>query len=236
MPRHTIFLDEPPPPAGLPDGLLTIGGEEAKHAVRVKRVEAGEAVRLLDGRGGVYSAEVVEARRALVVRVRERRTEPRVTPAVEVWSATPKGDRLSQLIEGLSQAGAARWTALLTKLGVVEPGEHKIERCERIARESAKQAERAWIMEIGPPARFEEALRPPEGTRLVIADRHGAAYRASGEAAVRVLVGPEGGFTPEEFDAARAAGAEAVGLGPHVMRIETAGVIAAAIILGAHRA
>jgi 16S rRNA (uracil1498-N3)-methyltransferase len=151
-----------------------------------------------------------------------------------VWSATPKGPRAAELIEQLSQVGAAAWRPLMTERGVVDPGDVKVERLRRVALESAKQCGRAWVMEIGDPSPLDAALGAGDEP-VVVADAAGGRYRpAAGAASVRVLIGPEGGWSDAERVAICAApGITFASFGPHVMRIETAAVAAAAIILDA---
>lgn len=229
---HTLFLSELP----ASDDRLSIEGDEASHALRSKRLGPGEMVRVIDGRGTVLVAEVLEARRSLVLRVTERRVEERASPAVHVWSATPKGPRIAELVEGLVQAGAASWTPMQTKLGVVDPRESKLERMERVVIEASKQSGRAWLMEVRDKRTFADALRVHgTGESLVLADAGGEAYRSVASGGVRVLIGPEGGFTKDEVDAARSAGARIVNFGPHTMRIETAAAVATAIVMNEGR-
>jgi 16S rRNA (uracil1498-N3)-methyltransferase len=217
-----------------PGGIVTIEGDDAHHLIRVRRLEAGAPVTVLDGLGRVAEGKVAATRKhgrdgwALDVAIATIATEPRVSPGVHVLSSAPKGDRLGTMIDGLSQVGAASWAPLDTVRTVVEPGAGKIDRLERIAAESAKQCGRAWKLEIAPGLRFAQALEHPH---VVIADGEGEAYRARGAETIRLLVGPEGGFSPEEVSQARAAGARVCRFGPHIMRIETAAVVAAAMIV-----
>jgi 16S rRNA (uracil1498-N3)-methyltransferase len=237
MARITLMLDDGTlgGPLSMEGSTLTVSRDEALHAVRVKRAEVGERVRLLDGTGGVGIGEVVGVRPDLLVRVLERRVEPPVSPRLEVWSATPKGPRLEDMIEQLSQVGAALWRPLETELGVVEPGEGKMERCRRVARESAKQCGRAWVMEIGEAAALDDATA---GGAVLFGDAGAGGTRSlrealpwQGHACVRLLIGPEGGFTPREVNRLRETGAVGSRFGPHVMRIETAAVVGAGVIL-----
>lgn len=237
---HTLFF----PDLSSAGETLLIEGEEARHAARVKRMGVGEALRLLDGRGLVAEGRVVEAGMSLRVRVEGRRVVAPVRPRVEVWSATPKGGRVDGMIDALAQVGAASWTPLATARGVVEPREAKLKRLERIVVEACKQANRPWLMTIesSEGARsFEEAIGRDggEGAELVVADGGGESdrggyVREEGVGAVRLLIGPEGGFTAEELGAARGAGARFVSLGPHTMRVEVAAAVGVAIILAAH--
>lgn len=236
MARHTLFCDS----ASLSDATtLVIGGEEAEHAVRSKRLRAGDLVSVTDGRGTMVTGRIDAARKSSVeLTVVERSAAPRLRPAVRVYSATPKGPRLDKMIDQLSQAGAASWSPLDTALGVVDPGDKKLERAHRIAVESAKQCARAWVMEIGESVAFEAALGAA-GARsaVVIADASGPSYSRVDAEEIAVLVGPEGGFTEPELARARETGAVVASFGPLVMRIETAAVAATAIVMhaaGAH--
>jgi 16S rRNA (uracil1498-N3)-methyltransferase len=216
--------------------VVTIEGDDAHHLVRVKRIEAGGMIGLFDGLGRLAAARVVrtakQGREGWVVEaaITEIISVPRTVPRVEVWASAPKGDRLAGMIEGLSQVGAAAWHPLTTRRTVVEPGAGKIDRLERLAVESAKQCGRAWFLEIGAGGGLDEALRAGDAT-VILADASGELFTPIEATTVRLLVGPEGGFEPEEFAKARAAGAMVRRFGPHVMRIETAAVVAAGMVV-----
>jgi 16S rRNA (uracil1498-N3)-methyltransferase len=223
---------------------IVVGSEEARHAARVKRVRVGEEVELFDGRGrlarGIVEAVGRRGKKAdWVVEVRVRsfsRVEP-LRPRVEVWTATPKGDRATAMIDALSQVGAAAWRALETARGIVEPRSNKVDRLERVAVEASKQSGRAWVMEVGQSATIAEAVSVASGAAapadVVVASAGAERYRPRGQDRVVLLIGPEGGWTTEELDRLRAAGARAAAFGQYVMRIETAATAAAAIILAA---
>lgn len=235
-PVHRIF--HPELPAG-PGPGLTISGEEAHHAARVKRAEPGDAVQLLDGRGTVADAAITDINKdrrsgewTLHLTITALRHVPPVAPRLEVWASSPKGARLEAMIDGLSQSGAAAWAPLRTARTVVEPRETKLDRMHRLAAEASKQCGRAWHLEVLEGGDLSQALAGP---RVVVADASGAPHRATGAAAIRLLIGPEGGWTPEELTAARGAGAEIAAFGPHIMRIETAAVVAAGILLNDER-
>lgn len=238
MALHRVHLDAIPPVGE----ICVIEGDEAKHAARVKRLEPGNHLQLLDGRGSVARAVVIAvppelaARRKhewlLPVRVEDVAHVAPTSPALHVCSATPKGARLDDMIDAISQAGAARWSPLETTLGVVDPRDTKLSRIERVAVEASKQCGRAWVLCTGPRLTFSQALDPRDAA-VVLADGSGTPYRRTGAASVRLLIGPEGGWTADELASARASGARVHTFGPHIMRIETASVVAAAIILAA---
>lgn len=237
MSLHRITLDHSPPPPG---STLSLAGDEAWHAVAVKRLRAGDPVELLDGRGTVATAVVLttdKRKRDAQVTLRVDRVEhrPPATPHVEVWSAVPKADRASQMIDQLAQAGAAAWRPLLTERSVTE-ADHKLDRLTRIAAEASKQCGRPWHLTLDTPRTIAQAAQwatKHPGSTLV-AD--GAGVPASAAAAAHlssfvVLIGPEGGFTDAELTELKAAGALPLRLGPHILRTETAAIAAAVALL-----
>lgn len=229
MARHRVFLE----PAQVSDaGSIELTGPEADHAIKSKRVRTGDEIEAVDGRGGVLRCRVDgTTKRGLTLTVLERGQVPALRPTLRVWSATPKGQRLDKMIDMLAQVGAASWGPLDTKLGVVDPGASKIDRMQRISIEAAKQCGRAHVMEIARKIDFDDALKAAPDETIVMADVTGGALEATGAPAMRLLVGPEGGFLPVEINAARDAGAQIVRLGPLAMRIETAVIVGAAMIM-----
>lgn len=233
---HIVLLpDAPADPPATPTTPTTVEilGPEAHHAVRVKRLAVGDALELRDGRGLAASATITHVSKPggewrILAKVGSwRRVQPTV-PQLRVLTGVPKGERLAELVDGLSQAGAASWAPLESGRAVVGPSQAKLERLSRVAREALKQCGRAWLLEIGAPIAFDAALGPG----VIVADASGEPYARDGAEAITLLVGPEGGFDGGELERARGAGARVCRFGPHTMRIETAAVAAAAIIMG----
>lgn len=212
-----------------PGTTLLIGEDEANHAVRAKRLRPGETVAVFNARGVVAPATVLRAesgkRPLLELALSELTTEPPTNPRIEIWCPPPKGDRLEGLIDQLSQLGVAAWRPLATARA--ERDTFRRDKLERVAIESAKQCARAWAIEIGEALTMAEALADP---RAAIADASGTPAPAAATDTA-LLLGPEGGFTPEEMEQARAAERSVWRLGVHVMRIETAAVAGAARLL-----
>ncbi len=245
--KHRMALAATPAEEDLsPGSVLWIEGDEAHHAVRVKRLEAGHEVELIDGLGLVVRGSVSEVTKlakgrdgggwTLGVQIEQvERVEPLV-PRVEVCAAVPKGERFETMASMISQVGAAKLRALHARRSVSDPRPGKLDRIRRVAVESSKQCGRAWTMEIASAVQFAKAIEPAEGTALVLADASGGVYEPSAASAVRLLVGPEGGWTDTELERAREAGAQVASFGPHVMRIETAAVVATSAVVLAERA
>lgn len=230
-PTHRVFLEDLADQAA---DDIAIRGDEAFHAVRVKRLRLEEAVTLFDGRGSVQSAVVAGAsgtksEPVLQLRLAGRRQhlEP-LRPRVDVFAAVPKGDRLELMIDQLSQLGVATWRPLLCERGSEGPSTAKLARLQRVTVESAKQCGRAYLLEIGGPVTFHAAASMD---RVVIADASGKPYDAAVQDPTRLVVGPEGGLTKAEIDLAHTSGCLVARFGPHIMRIETAALAAAGHML-----
>jgi 16S rRNA (uracil1498-N3)-methyltransferase len=167
-----------------------------------------------------------------------RADPPRAGPIVTLAVALPKGERQKWLVEKLTELGVARLIPLQTERGVAEATPAARGRLERGAIEACKQCGRNTLLEIGAPRSVAEvAADMPPGVRVVIADPGGAPLDARGLAAgatgLLALVGPEGGFTVAEIDAAERAGGIRASLGPLILRIETAAIALAARLAGA---
>lgn len=213
--------------------------DEAKHALKVLRLRAGEEVEVFNGLGvagrGVL---VIEGRRAGMKLASIRRTPP-AGPMLTLAVSMPKGPRVDQLVSQLTQLGVDRLVPLLTERTVVDPGQGKLDRLRKVVVESAKQCGRDWLMEIAAPLAFTAALALPRDL-LLVADPLGRRLGEIGrdeisgwKQGVMVLVGPEGGLTRDETDQALAAGGQLWRFNSHVLRIETAAVAAAALLRSA---
>lgn len=229
--------------AARPGAVVRVEGDEAHHAVAVRRTAVGEEVRLVDGRGRAATGVVTATgKRVLEVEVREVVDEPVPAPAVTVVQALPKGDRGELAVEVLTEVGVARvvpWAA--SRSVAVWRGERAVKshaKWAATAREAAKQARRSWFPEVTPMASTAAVTELLGGLDLVVV-LHEEARASLAEvvvpdgpaASVGVVVGPEGGLTSEELAAFEAAGATTVRLGAEVLRTSTAGLAAVAALL-----
>lgn len=226
---------------GHPGTTLVVGGEEAHHAVRVKRLEAGDRLRLADGRGTVAHAVVAELRKdkrdgwQLVVQVEKVSRLPTPENSLTVRTGVPKGDRLETMLDGLSQVGVAAWGPLLCDRTQGDGRPLRDDRLERVCIESLKQCGRPWKMELLEPSTVEASLAGD----VLVADAEGEplvnlAGRVQGPATL--LVGPEGGWSDRERGLFKDRGVRLVRCGAHTLRVETAAVVAAGIVLASQGA
>ncbi len=224
-----------------PGSAVEVTGDEAHHAVAVRRLAVGEQVSLTDGRGTVATGTVAETgKRRLVVDVDDVRREARPEPELIVVQALPKGDRGELAVEVLTEVGVGTlvpWAA--SRSVAVWKGERAARshaRWQATAREAAKQSRRAWHPEVTPLARTADVVDRVRDADLALVLHEAAAdalaavdVPASGR--VVLVVGPEGGLAEEELAAFVDAGARSVRLGAEVLRTSTAGLAAVAAVL-----
>ena len=213
-------------------GPVELRGPEAHHLSTVCRLHAGDRVSLFNGDGRQYPAEVRAAgKRQVVLEVLGVEAPARELGfRLEVAVPLPKGDRAQFLVEKLTELGAAVLVPLRTARSVVHPGGARLEKLQRYVIEASKQCGRNVLMELAPPADWETYRSRTElpARRLLAHSGGPAADRADGRDCA-IAVGPEGGFTDAEVEAAGAAGWQPVGLGPRILRVETAALVLAAL-------
>ncbi|MCW2797136.1 16S rRNA (uracil(1498)-N(3))-methyltransferase [Nocardioides sp.] len=220
---------------------VSVEGDEAHHAVAVRRLRVGEQVVLTDGRGTSARAEVASTgKRQFTATVLGLDVSEPPEPAVVVVQALPKGDRGELAVEVLTEVGVARivpWAA--SRSVAVWKGEREaksLARWRTTAREAAKQARRPWFPEVAELASTADVLSLVASASLAVVLHEAAAaplatldVPTSGP--IVVVVGPEGGLSDDEVQAFTAAGAHSVRLGTEVLRTSTAGVAAVAALL-----
>jgi len=234
-----IFVD----PAALAAGELIVRGDEHHYLARVRRARPGDAIELVDGAGRRAAATIV--------RIAAGETTLDAGPPEQIAARPPfvralvpliKGDRMDACIEKLVEVGADAivvWPAARSMARLDDARrDARIARYRAIAQAAARQSGRAEIPEVTGAAGLDAALAGlPEGTRLVLDPTSDATLDATldgGAAAdITVISGPEGGLAPDELD--RLTGFTPLGLGPRVLRAETAPMIAVALIRAATR-
>jgi len=191
--------------------------EESRHAVKALRLAPGDRVTVFDP-NEAWTGEIQSAGGTVTVRLLEKLPAPSI-PRIVVAAAAPKGARLDWMVEKLAELGVAEFVPVRFARSVVEPGEGKRRRLEKIALAAAKQSG-APVMKIS--ADRSVAQLPADAW---LAAPGGAEKPPAGGGFV--VVGPEGGLTSEE----EARFARRFSLGPTILRIETAAVVAAVRLL-----
>jgi 16S rRNA (uracil1498-N3)-methyltransferase len=220
--------------------------DESHHLVRVLRLVAGDEIAVFDGRGQEFHARVVRADRtaAAVLLGDPIVTPPEPTVPTVLVQAVLKGDKMDGVVRDATMAGVARIVPVVTDRSVISLAAldrgHAHERWQRVAVASAKQCRRARLPTVDPPRAFREWLQGPfDGRRLFLlepsADAPGtvpmrAALEGPLPPAVACIVGPEGGWSAEERDAAVSVGCVLASLGPMTLRADAVGLVAASLV------
>ncbi|MFI6157279.1 16S rRNA (uracil(1498)-N(3))-methyltransferase [Kitasatospora sp. NPDC051170] len=229
--------------AAAPGALVRLDGPEGRHAAAVKRLTAGEAVTLADGLGLGVDGTVAEVhgKDAIDVAVAAVRREERPAPRIVVVQALPKGDRGELAVETMTEVGVDAvipWAAsrCITQWKG-ERGAKALAKWRATAREAGKQSRRLRFPEVGDLMTTRQLLPVlREAAFAAVLHEEGAEPLASAALPeggdVVLVVGPEGGVSPEELAAFAEAGAKPYRLGSSVLRTSTAGVAAGALLLG----
>jgi 16S rRNA (uracil1498-N3)-methyltransferase len=223
---------------------VTFDRAESHHMWAVLRLAAGDVVVATDGRGREYTVRlesVGEAALGTIIRAARSSGEPPL--AITLLQGIPKGDKMEAIVRAATELGVERVLPAITARTVVrlEPGRwrDRARRWQRVAKEASKQCGRAYIPEIEMPRPLQEWLEPAAVSaelRLGLWEGQAPALAAVCEGLMRapatalVLVGPEGGLAREEVELARTRGWTIASLGPRILRTETAGPAAIAIL------
>lgn len=222
-------------------GSITLAEDQAHYLRHVLRLEQGAVVALFNGRDGEMRASLSEVSKKACRLTVEAQLRPQI-PADDVWLcfAPIKQGRIEMIVEKATELGVGRLLPVITRR--VQMQKVNAARLAAHAREAAEQCERLDVPEVAEAVTLEKLLQdwPAERRLLVCAERAAAKplLQAAAEAngPVALLIGPEGGFAPEELDQlASLSQALPVSLGPTILRAETAAIAALAILQSARR-
>jgi 16S rRNA (uracil1498-N3)-methyltransferase len=228
-------------PGELGSPTLTLTGPEGHHAAAVRRLRAGERADVGDGAGTLAEGVVTAVgKNSVTIEIESTRSVPPPQPRLAVAQALPKGDRGELAVELMTEVGVDAVLPWSAERSITrwqgDRGERALAKWRATAREAAKQSRRAWLPEIAAPVTTAAlARRVPAAACAIVLEAdgpfrlHELALPDQGE--VLLIVGPEGGVSPAERAALRAAGAIEARLGPTVLRTSTAGAVAAATLL-----
>jgi 16S rRNA (uracil1498-N3)-methyltransferase len=226
---------------------VRLSPEESAHLVRSRRLGAGDAVVLFDGRGGSFAARVVVPDpKGTEVRIEGSAPDREPIRPIVLAASPPEGSRADALVSGLAELGCTRFVPLLcerTPPGLRDRVLARAERWRRLTVEAAKVNGRSRLLVVEAPEDFAAALARAAGGPPILLHPHPAPGRGAPPALGALLdeegslpplwIGPEGGFSPAEVDRALSAGARIARLGSTILRVETAAMAAAAVAASA---
>ena len=216
------------------DEAVTVAGAAGHHLARVRRLRAGEVVTASAGsrEWRPYRVEAVDRGAVKLLAAGATSLEPDLAPGLAVAFAITKGDKPERVVQHLTELGVDRIVPVFARRSVTrwrgERIDGVLDRLRRVAREAAGQCRRAVVPTVEAPVELAE-LTGHRG--VIVADRAapcGARVPEPVDGEWLALVGPEGGFAPGELGGFEPAGR--VGIGPHVLRAETAAVAIAAVL------
>jgi 16S rRNA (uracil1498-N3)-methyltransferase len=234
--RFTIAPDR------IRDGRVVFDRDESRHIARVLRLRSGDTVVAADGAGREYTVRLESVGEEATGTVLAAGDNDRESPIpITLLQGVPKGDKMEAIVRACTELGVARIVPVLTERTIVtlDTGRwrERARRWQRIAKEAAKQCGRAVVPPVDVPRAFDDVLARGDDPDLRLCLWEGA--RDSGAsvpatlpagAGVALLVGPEGGFASSEVDRARQHGWLTVGVGPRILRTETAGPAIIAVL------
>jgi 16S rRNA (uracil1498-N3)-methyltransferase len=221
---------------------ITISGEDVHHIVKVLRMKTGDELLLCDGKGAEYSAKIARINKSdITAEVKARSSREIRYPLITLGQGLPKSDKMDWIVQKATELGVATIVPLVTErtIAKIKDEEKRVSRWQKISREAAMQSNRLDIPQVGHLVSFPEFLRtlaPEPRTLLLLPWEEGTVpireiLRANSDIKnIIVLIGPEGGFSAHEAEAAQAKGFHLVSLGPNLLRTETAAIAVLSMI------
>ena len=231
---HHFFVT----PQQISGDKIRIEGGDVNHMKNVLRMKLHEKAEISDGESRTYLCEVeaYEEDVAVLHILEEMEADTEPASKLYLFQGLPKSDKMELIVQKAVELGVYQVIPVAMKRSVVrlddKKAAKKADRWNSIAESAAKQAGRSRIPEVTMPLSYKEALKMAEelDVTLLPYELAGGMEVTSGQS-VGIFIGPEGGFEPEEVDAAVSMGAKVITLGRRILRTETAGLATLAILM-----
>jgi len=233
MTRRRFFA--PPSAFNFSKRTVVLTADEARHLREVLRLKPGDEVSVFDGEGKEFRARVVQARREFA----ELELQQEIGPArpesplkLTLAVALLKGEKFDLVVQKATELGVVKIIPLITRFADIKlrdeaDASKRVGRWQRIALEAAKQSGRAVVPEVSLPVPVSSVFS--QGC-LFFSERGGHGFAPIETDEITAIIGSEGGWSDEELDQARSAGAQIVTLGGRILRAETAAIAVAALL------
>ncbi|MEZ6140095.1 MAG: RsmE family RNA methyltransferase [Zavarzinella sp.] len=216
--------------------MVVLDGTEAHHALHVMRLNVGDQITLFDGCGKDFLAEIVNCQRKTVILkiLSELPTVREISPSLSIAVALPKGDRGEILVEKLTELGVTSLIPIVTQRSITKVDDAKIAKLQRIVVESSKQCGRSNLMKICSTVQFQDIFEQFSPDQTVLFHQSGQKMLLSQYCNIAkqlCLIGPEGGWSPEELEMTDSKGVSILSFSNTVLRTETAAIAAATLLV-----
>ena len=238
MPKYFVTPD------AVKDSEIEITGEDAKHIGTVLRAKIGEKITVCDGYNNDYECVITEIEKQKVIAKIESKEECKAEAQTKItlFQALPKADKMELIIQKCTEIGVCEYVPVSTERAVVKidksKSAKKVERWQKIAESAAKQSGRGIIPDVKDVMSFDEAIKMAkilDGAIIPyeLEEERGIKEFAKGfeGKSIGIFIGPEGGFSKNEIEKAVSEGIMSVTLGRRILRTETAGIVASAVLL-----
>ena len=231
-------------PSQISKNVATITGSEHHHLRNVLRTRPGEVVRIIDGKGNVYTAQILETHEARIsseARILSHEFHASVPPKLTLFQGLPKNDKMELILQKTTELGVTQIVPLHSEYALQKPSQNRYARWHRVLIAATKQSERAWLPELCNAQAFDTALAqldtfsrglffsPHRDQKSQVRHIQTVLRETPCPASIALFVGPEGGFSDREVTRAIESGCKLVTLGRNILRTETAAIVAVAI-------
>lgn len=224
-------------------GELVVIGDADAHKIRdVLRLRAGDEIEIIDSSGALFQARLIDSDGRVTARLDLRLGAPDDAQAfaIDVAQGIPKGAKMDYVVEKLTELGVAAIIPFVSERTIArEPRDTKVDRWRRLAQSAAQQSGRRTIPTVTEPLMFDDVVDRFGGYDVVLFP-----WEIAAQAPLRdtlppivaqtrralIVIGPEGGFSHDEAERARGAGARVISLGGRILRTETAALVLVSIL------
>ena len=232
------------PASQIHSNLVTITGSEHHHLRNVLRVKPDEAIRIVDGEGRTYIAQVLEphgdpfSTKAVII---SHEPPSVVSLSLTLFQGLPKSGKMELILQKTTELGVTQIVPLHSEYALQKPSQNRYARWRRVLISATKQSERAWLPELCDAQEFNTALAQLDQFSLCLLlspyrDQESQVQHIQTVLretprpdSVALFVGPEGGFSDQEITSAIGSGCIPVMLGRNILRTETAAIVAVAV-------
>ena len=232
---HTFFV----PQSQIYEDIASIVGSEQHHLLNVLRLGLGEKIRIIDGKGNVFTATINKIGSELTeARIEKQEFHKKSIPSISLFQSLPRHGKMELILQKTTELGVNQFVPIITERSLQKLSENRLERWHRIILSATKQCGRLWIPEIVEIKTLQdcsESIRTYECTLILCEKELGqhlqSVLRRNTELkSIALIVGPEGGFTDDEVKDAKEMGCTPVTIGSNILRTETAAIAGVAMI------